>query len=44
VTKDYEEDVVTYWITLRKEEERILASDGGNSISQYVEISLWKRL
>jgi hypothetical protein len=37
-----EEDVGSYWMTLRK--ERILSFERGSSESHYVDSSLWKRL
>jgi len=42
--KDKEEDVGSYWMTLRKGEERILSFERGSSGSHYVESSFWKRL
>jgi hypothetical protein len=40
--EDEEEDVGSYWVTLRK--ERILSFEGESSGSHYVESWLWKRL
>jgi hypothetical protein len=42
IRKDEEEDVGSYWMTLRK--KRMLTSDEGSSRSHCVERSLWKRL
>jgi hypothetical protein len=39
---DKEEDVGSYWMTLRKRED--LSFEGGSSESHYVERSLWKSL